>query len=487
MSYDQLSDFIQELQDRQELRRVSSELSPELELTELTRRMQQLPGGGPALLFERVRGSAIPVVTNLLGSHRRMCAALRSDSFDLLADRMTGLIQPRAPEGWFEQLKLIPQFGQVAKQPPKTVRSGPCQQVVRLGRDIDLSEFPIPRFWPNDQRRCLTAGMICLRHPATNDRIVELIPTLVRDRNTLLIPWNWSHQGQSVLEEHRRLGTQMPVAIALGGDPVLMFAASAPPPPQSDAWIFAGFLRGQPVDLLKCRSHDLEVPAQSEIVLEGFVDPAEATDPTGPISGTNGYYSDTSQACVLHLSALTSRANPVLPMIVPGPMPQEMFWLQKAAERLFLPVLRMFVPELVDYSFPASGQFRNWCFVSIRKTFPGHARKVIHALWGQQQLMRVKGLVIVDADVDVQDELQVWSRLGTHLNAANDLILSEGSLDESDLASPRKGFGTRLALDATFKLPAEGHPQPWPDRLTMSSDVQERMLSICRELGLDRG
>jgi 4-hydroxy-3-polyprenylbenzoate decarboxylase len=487
MAYDQLSAFLQELSDARDLARIAEEVSPDGDIAALTTRVRQERGDGPALVFERVAGSSIPVVTNLLGSYARVCRALGTDSLDAVADRLSETAQPKPARGWFDQLRNLPRFREIGGLPPRVVRMAPCQQVVRLGRDIRMDEFPVPRLWPADETRLITAGQVCVKHPHTGERYTELVPVEVRDQTSLRILWTPFQAGHAVWREHVRLGSQMPVAVVLGGDPVLQFTASCPVPPQSEAWLFAGFLRGEALDIIPGRTVDLEVPAAAEIVFEGFVDPVEAPEMCGRGSRGTGFVGEPFACPVLRLGAVTSRTNPVFPVLVPGPPPSEDFWLHKAAERVCLPILRMFVPELVDYSFPHGGQGRNLCFVSLAKTHPGQARKAVGALWGHPLLMHTKFLVVVDADVDVQRAEEVWFAAGAHAHVPRDVILSEGPADWFDHATPTRGLAGKLALDATRKLPEEHRGDvPWPTLLGETPELAERVDRLWRGAGFGR-
>jgi 4-hydroxy-3-polyprenylbenzoate decarboxylase len=487
MSHDQLSSFLQALTDDRDVVRIAEEVSADGEIAALTTRVRQARGDGPAVFFERVAGSAIPVVTNLLGSYARVCRALRTDSLDAVADRLSEKAQPRPSRGWFDHLRNLPRFGAVGGLPPRVVRAAPCQQVVRLGRDIRMDEFPVPRLWPADETKLITAAQVCVKHPLTGERYSELVPVEVRDQASLRVLWTPFQAGHAVWREHVRTGSQMPVALVLGGDPVLLFTSTCPVPPQSESWLFAGFLRGEALDVIQGRTVDLEVPAAAEIVFEGFVDPVEAPEPCGRGSRVNGFSGEPFACPVLRLGAVTSRTNPVFPVVVPGAPPSEDFWLHKAAERVCLPILRMFVPELVDYSFPHGATGRNLCFVSLAKTHPGQARKALGALWGHPLLMHTKFVVVVDADVDVQRPDEVWFAAGAHAHVPRDIVQGEGPADWFDHATPTRGLAGKLAIDATRKFPEEHRSAaPWPAPLGETSELAERVDRLWRGTGLDR-
>ncbi|RPI82367.1 MAG: UbiD family decarboxylase, partial [Planctomycetaceae bacterium] len=441
----------------------------------------------PAVLFERVKGSALPVVVNLLGSQSRMCRALGVTSFEEIAQRISGMLKPQIPEGWLDQLKLVPQLAQLARLPPRIVRTGVCQQIVRLGRDVDLAEVPALQCWPLDAGPMITQTQVYTRHPVTLERKVGCERLQIKDRAAGWLHYSRFSDGCQNLLEYRRLGQQMPVAIALGGDPVCIFTAAAPLPRQIDACLLAGFLRNAPVELVKCRTIDLEVPAGAEIVIEGYIDPTEPWETAGPFGDRNGHYNLGHQFPVLHVTAVTHRANPVYCATVVGPPPQEEFWLMKAAERMFLPVLQLLFPEVVDVNVPRAGAQSNLCFVSIRKRYPQQARKVLSGLWGLTALMFTKVVVVVDEHVNVQNADEVWFQVGANVHPGRDLVLCEGPGDLLDHASPICGAGHKLGLDATRKYPEENHPRPWPEELRMTKEVQSLVRNRWREYGLPGG
>ena len=491
MAYDNLSDFIAELQDDGELARIAVEVDPMLEIAAITDRVCKSPGGGPALMFENVKGSYLPVVSNLLGSERRMCKALKANSFDEVAERMVNLIKPDLPDGWIDSLKLVPQFAQLTRLPPKTVTSGVCQQVVKMGLDVNLTELPIPQSWPADGGPTITRGQIYTRNSAVGEsnagkqvHCVETVALQVRDRDALFVHWNEHHHGYNNFRAYQQRQTQMPIAIALGGDPLLDFAAAAPLPTNTDGCLFAGFLRGNNVDMVRCRNIDLEVPAHAEIIIEGYIDTAAALESAAPIGTSTGYYGPTEQLATIRVTAITHRANPVFPVLVCGRPPTEEFWLNRATERIFLPLVKLFIPELVDLHMPRAGGFRNLLFASIRKTYPQQARKVMHAIWSLQRLMVAKMVVIVDEDVDVQNEESVWHHVGANTHPGRDTFVSDGPADMLDHAAPVRGMGRKLGIDATRKLPAEGHPREWPDALEISPEIANLINGRWAEYGI---
>ncbi len=481
MAYDNLSDFLNELQDEGELVRISAEVDPILEITEITDRVSKSPHGGPALFFENVKGSSMPVVCNLLGSYKRVCRALGAHSFEVVAERITGLIKPQVPEGWIEKLKLVPQ---AARLPPRVVRSGVCQQVVKLGRDVDLGELPVLQSWPLDAGRCITLGQVFTKNPVNDERNVGLYRLAVKDKNTCSIHWRPQQTACHNFMEYKKLGTQMPLAVSLGGDPVLSFMATAPLPPHTDQCLLGGLLRGAPIDLVKCRTIDVEVPASAEIIIEGFIDTTEPWESEGPFGDRTGFYGLADQFPLYHVTAITQRTNPIYPATIVGKPPMEDYWLGKAAERIFLPLIRMHIPELVDLNLPRAGVFRNLCFASIRKTYPMQARKVMNAIWSIEQLMFSKIVVVVDEHVNVQDEEQVWFHVGANVHPGRDVLFCQGPTDILDHAAPVCGVGHKMGIDATRKFPEEGHPRPWPEEASMSREVKDAVTQRWSEYGL---
>ncbi len=483
MAYENLSDFVNELHDSGELVRIVEEVDPVLEITEITDRVCRSPNGGPALYFERVRGSAMPVVTNLLGSEKRICRALGVDEFEQAAERLEASLNPRVAATWLDKLKQLPQ-SLPAATPAKIVRSGACQQVVKLGRDVDLLELPAPHCWPLDTHRTIAAGQVFTKFPGTDDRSLESIGLQVLDKNLCTLHWNVQQAGCQNFLEYRKLGLQMPVAISLGGDPLHPLIAASPLPPSMDAFLLGSLLRAKPLELVKCRAVEMEVPANAEIIIEGYIDPNQPWEVTGPFGVRTGHYHLSGQFPRLHVTAITHRSNPVFPAMIPGRPPTEESWLNKAIERVFLPLAKAVVPELVDWSFPQSAGSRNLCFASIRKTYPQQARKVLHALWSMPQTLFTKMIVIVDEDVSVQNEGSVWFHVGANCHPGRDTVLSEGPADSLDHASPVPGIGHKLGLDATRKFQEEGHPRAWPPELSMSQEVRDYVSARWTQYGL---
>lgn len=486
MPYDHLSEFLSDLQDRGELTRICAEVDPVLEITEITDRVCKTPAGGPALFFERVKGSTIPVVTNLLGSAARLCRAMGVGTFDEAAERIAGLGRPQAPQGWLDKLKLLPQFSQTTRFPPRVVRNGPCQQVVKLGRDVDLAEFPFLQGWPLDAGRFVTSGVVITRPADGGEPALGRYRVQVRDRNSAAVHWNLHQAGYRHFTDYHKLGRQMPVAVVIGGDPVLACMATFPRPTDVDAYHLGGFLRGEGIDLVKCRTVDLEVPAGADFVIEGTIDPTQPWDVAGPLGDETGFYNLARQFPRLQVTAVTHRANPVYPATIFGKPPMEDYWLMKAGERVFLPLLKLLAPEVVDFSRPRSGAGHNMAFVSIQKQYPQQARKVMNAIWGADYTLLTKIVVVVDEHVDVQNDEQVWFHVGANVHPGRDLATGEGPAGILDHAAPVCGSGHKLGIDATRKFPEEGHPRAWPEEMVMSPEIKDLVTRRWAEYGLPR-
>ncbi len=483
MPHEFLSDFLSKLQDAGELVRIAAPVDTALEVAAITDRVCKSSGGGPALLFEKPKNSSIPIVTNLLGSRRRLCLALGVDSLDQLADKMSRLLQPESG-GWLEALKLVPSMSGLAKFAPRVIKTAVCQQVVKLGRDVNLWDLPIPRCWPDESNPVITAAQVLTHDPATGARSVERFPVQVVSQQQLVPHWHRHHAGfqhwQTAIREQR----QFPIAVALGGDPLhaVMTAASVVSP--ADTLLLGGFLRGTGLDLVKARSIELEVPAASEIVLEGYIDYAAPLTNAPSIAGGAGHYLPAEPLPMIQVTAITHRANPLLPVIVPGPPPSEESWIALAVERLSLSIVRSTIPEIVDIHQPFAGSGRNLLFVSIRKDHPLQARQVLNALWGSRLLGLNKIIVVVDADVNVQREDDVWFAVSSNANPGRDLIVSDGPTHMDDLLTEHRGLGQKLGIDATRKLPEEAHNRTSPQPLTMPSDVSAPLQQRWHDLGL---
>ena len=476
-----LRDFVAQLETAGRLRRVSVPVSRDLEIAEITDRVSKSPAeGNVALLFETVEGFDMPVLVNAFGAADRMAAALGVGHLDELGERVAKLLDLKLPGTFAERLAKLGTLFDLVKAGPRRVAQAPCQEVVETEHP-SLAALPALRCWPGDGGRYITLPGVFTRDPRTAARNVGMYRLQVFDDRTLGMHWQ-THKGGA---EHERVAgdARMPVAIALGGDPAMIYAASAPLPPGVDEVVFAGWLRGQGVELVRCVTQDLEVPAQAEIVLEGYVDPRERRL-EGPFGDHTGYYSLAREYPVFHLTAVTRRARPIYPTTIVGRPPQEDYWLGKATERLFLSIIRMLLPEVVDINMPAEGVFHNLVIVSIRKRYPGHAQKVMAALWGMGLLMLAKTIVVVSEHVNVHDLSEVAWRATGNIDPRRDLTILEGPMDDLDHAALRHRFGGKLGVDATEKSALDDIVQPWPDEIRMSPEMRERVTRRWKDYGL---
>ncbi len=471
VAFADLREFIAHLDKHGQIMRVAAPVSRDLEIAEITDRVSKGPvDRNVALLFESVRGFGMPVLINAFGAPGRMAAALGVERLDDLAGRVAKLLDLKMPGSFFDKLRKVGDLFDLAKAGPKHVRSAPCQDVVESDHP-SLAALPILQCWPRDAGRYITLPMVFTRDPVTGARNVGMYRLQVFDDRTLGMHWQ-THKGSA---EHHRLAEEarkpMDVAIALGGDPCSIYAASAPLPPGIDEMVFAGWLRGSGVPMVTGKTVELDVPADAEIVLEGWVDPAERRL-EGPFGDHTGYYSLARDYPVFHLRAITRRRNPIYPTTIVGRPPQEDYWLGKATERIFLPIVRLLLPEVVDMNMPAEGVFHNLVIVSIRKRYPGHARKVMYALWGLGLMMLAKTIVVVSEHVDVHDLSEIAWRVTGNIDPKRDLVLVEGPMDDLDHAALRHRFGGKLGIDATEKTDTDGIGQPWPEEIVMSEEMR---------------
>lgn len=487
MPIEDLRTFLDRLDQMGELARISPPVSRDLEITEITDRVSKAaPQMNKALLFEHVEGFETPLAINLFGSQRRMAAALEVDDLNELGARLGELLDFRLPEG----LRGVINRGQELLGAlrsiglgPSVSRSGPVQEVVNE-HDPSLESLPILTCWPKDGGRFITLPQVITEDPESGARNVGMYRLQVIDGQRLLVHWQ-RHKGGA---EHERVAHEtktdsIPAAIVLGGDPASMWCASAPLPPNIDEYLLAGWIRGKPVEFVEAVTQPLKVPAQAEIVIEGYVDPNDYL-PEGPFGDHTGYYTPVESFPVFHVTALTHRQDPIYPTTIVGIPPMEDVWMGKATERIFLPLMRLFLPEIVDVNMPPEGLFHNLVLVSIRKRFPGHARKVMHGLWGLGLMMLAKAIVVVDEWVDVQDLSQAaWQALG-NVDWSRDIILDDGPVDHLDHASYQHSYGGKIGVDATAKLPDEGYQRGWPERLEMDPEVVAKIDRIWGELGL---
>jgi 4-hydroxy-3-polyprenylbenzoate decarboxylase len=480
MAFTDLREFVAHLERRGRLRRVAVPVSRDLEITEIVDRVSKTRGAGNvALLFERVEGFDMPLLVNAFGSEDRMADALGVERLDALGERIARLLDLKLPGSFLDKLKKLGTLLDVAKAAPRRVGHAPCQELVET-TSPSLAALPALLCWPGDGGRYITLPSVFTRDPATGARNVGMYRLQIFDDRTLGMHWQL-HKGGA--EHHHRATGRMPVAIALGGDPAMMYAACAPLPPGIDEVVFAGWLRGGGVEMVPCRTIDLEVPAHAEIVLEGYVDPAEHRR-EGPFGDHTGYYSLARDYPVFHLTAVTRRARPIYPTTIVGRPPQEDYWLGKATERIFLPVMKLMLPEIVDINMPAEGVFHNLVIVSIRKRYPGQARKVMMALWGMGLMMLAKTIVVVSEHVNVHDLSEVAWRVTGNIDPKRDLMIIEGPMDDLDHSAVRHRYGGKLGIDATEKGPMDDLGQPWPEEIRMSDDVRARVTQRWKDYGL---
>ena len=482
MAYKDLREFIARLEKSGELKRVSAEVDPVLEITEITQRVTR--AGGPALLFERPKGSKVPLLINTLGSLRRMHLALEVESFDQVADRIRGFLDMQAPQGLLNKLKMLPKLAELGAFFPKSVKTGPCKEVIR--RDgFSLLEFPILQCWPQDAGRFITWPLVFTRNPENGKRNMGVYRMQVYDERTTGMHWQTQKHGA---EHFRRARAANPsgridVAVAIGSDPVSCLAGILPIPPDLDEMMFAGFLRRESVEMVPCETCELEVPAQAEIILEGYVDLSEMRT-EGPFGDHTGFYSLEGEYPVFHVTCVTHRRDPIYMTTVVGPPPQEDYFMGHAVERIFLPVMKMQYPEIVDVAMPAEGIFHNLMIVAIRKSYPGQARKIMSAIWSLGQAMFTKVVVIVDHDVNVQDFREVAWKALCAIDPERDVQFVLGPVDTLDHAARRQDFGSKMGIDATRKWPGEGFDRPWPDEILMDNATKSRVDTLWRQLGL---
>ena len=550
MAYDDLRDWIKALEKHGELKRITEEVSPELEITEITDRVSKIGSGagaktagsyapgGPALLFENVKGHpGHKVLINQFGSERRMALALGVERVDQIAERIQGLMNVKAPEGLFDKLKMLPQLGALASAFPKTVsgKDAPCKQVI-LREGFDLNAFPILKCWPHDGGRFITLPCVHTRDPrsgeGTGKRNIGMYRMQVYDGRTTGMHW----QRQKVAAEHYREalrnavtaseavhevygpkgarvavmaesaggaaaipdgpigglpqvtlgqvnGSRLEVAVAIGTDPATTFSAIVPAPPEVEEFLIAGFLRGKPVEIVKCETVDLEVPAHAEIVLEGYVELGELRA-EGPFGDHTGFYTLTDDYPVFHLTCITHRRDPIYAATIVGKPPMEDAWMGKAVGRIFLPAMKMTIPELVDVNLPVEAVFHNLMIVSIRKSYPGQARKVMSAIWSLGQAMFTKCIVVVDEDCDVQNMAEVVLRVANNIDPERDIQFTLGPVDSLDHASRLPNYGSKMGIDATRKWRAEGFERPWPAMIEMDRGTKAKVDAIWEKLGL---
>ncbi len=529
MAYESLRDWLKVLDKAGELKRITAEVSPILEMAEIADRTSKsgkgtAKAGGPALLFENVAGHpGHRVLMNQFGSDKRMHMALEVDSLDDVAKRIETLIHPVAPTGVMDKLKMLPMLAEVGSFFPKTIKAkdAPCKEVILRGEDVDVLKFPVLKTWPGDGGRYITLPCVITRDPKSGKRNVGMYRMQVYDGKSTGMHWQRQKVAAEQMRDRLRAGAadqaeavdvmartaggtaavsagvelptnvltklkdeRMEVAVVMGTDPATTFSAIVPAPPEVEEYIIAGFLRQKAVELVKCETVDLEVPAHAEIVLEGYVELGELRT-EGPFGDHTGFYTMADEYPVFHITCITHRKDPIYAATVVGRPPMEDTWMIKAVERIFLPLMKLTIPEILDINLPAEGVAHNLMLVRIRKSYPGHARKVMHAIWGLGQAMFTKCIVVVDEDCDVQDVSDVMLRVGNNIDPERDIQFTMGPVDTLDHASRLPNYGSKMGIDATRKWPAEGFTRIWPTMMTMPKDVKAKVDGIWKKLGID--
>lgn len=476
--YNSLTEFIDRLEQAGELRRISYPADPNLEITEISDRVMK--ARGPALLFEKPKGFDTPLLINAFGSSRRMAMALGAENLDDIAAEIADLTKPEIPQGLGAKIAMGLKYARLAKFIPKQAKgAAPCQEVVM--DPPRLSALPVLTCWPLDGGPFITLPLVFTHDPNTGKRNVGMYRMQVYDDVTTGMHWQLHKVGMEHMVDSGSKPVQ--VAVCLGGDPAYTYSATAPLPKEIDEMMFAGFLRKQTVELVKCKTIDVSVPRDVDFVIEGYVDPAERRI-EGPFGDHTGYYTPAEPFPVFHVTAITHRKDPVYPATIVGPPPMEDAWLGKATERLFLPLIKTQLPEIVDMNLPYEAAFHNLAIVSIRKRYPGHARKVMHALWGLGQMMFTKIIIVVDADVDVQNPTEVvWKATG-NIDPSRDLEIALGPLDQLDHAGIQPCYGGHVGIDATAKWASEGFTREWPPEIKMDEAVKAKVDGIWASLGL---
>jgi 4-hydroxy-3-polyprenylbenzoate decarboxylase len=486
VAYKDLRDYLMVLESKGLLHRISIEVDPILEISAITDRVCKGPDGGKALFFEKVKGSEYPVVTNIFGSFERMCLALEMNNINDIALRIEELMNQAPPKTLMEKLAMLPKLLEFSKFLPRSIKTAPCQEVIEKD-EPDLTKFPVLQCWPDDgqptdEGRFITFPMVFTRDPETGRPNCGMYRIHIYDKNTTGMHWHIHKDGARHFDKYRALKKMMPAAIAVGSDPAVIYAATAPLPESIDEMLFAGFIRREPVGMVKCITSDIEVPANSELVIEGFIDPEESRI-EGPFGDHTGFYSAADYYPVFHVTCITHRKDLIYPATIVGKPPMEDCYMAKATERIFLPLMRLDFPEIKDINLPMEGVFHNCCIISIKKSYPGHARKIIHGLWGKGQMMFAKLLIIVDDDVDVQNISYTAWRVLNNVDWKRDTVTADGPLDDLDHSANFPRYGSKMGIDATRKTREEGMTRDWPRELFMTDEVLRLIESRWNEYG----
>ncbi len=483
MPFRNLQEFIRALEREGELVRVKERLSPILEITEVIDRVSKMPGGGKALLFENVEGYDIPIVANLFGSERRIKMALGYENLEDIGWKLYRILRPEVPQTFLDKLKRLPELKKLSDAIPKIVKKAPVQEII--DRNPDLFKLPVPQCWPKDGGRYITFGQIITKDPESGIRNVGLYRLQVLGSDRVAVHWQIHKDGSHHFWKAKKLGKRLEVAVVLGGESPLPYAASAPLPPEVDEYLFAGIIMEKPVELVKGITIDIEYPANADIVIEGYVDPEEPLVDEGPFGDHTGYYTPVDKYPQMHVTAIVMRKNPVFLHTIVGIPPQEDKYLGWATERIFLPLIKFNLPEVVDYHLPAEGCFHNFCFVSIKKMYPGHAFKVAYALLGLGLMSLEKHIIVFDEWIDVQDIGQVLWAWGNNVDPVRDVQILKGPIDVLDHATNEVGFGGKMIVDATTKWKEEGYTREWPDVIEMDPEVKKKIDEIWHKLGIE--
>jgi 4-hydroxy-3-polyprenylbenzoate decarboxylase len=479
MAYKDLRAFVDKLREENELAEINVEVDADLEITEIADRVSKEYGKG--LLFNKVKGSEFPLLINALGTYERLNMGLEVENLDDIADTILDFMDMSNYITLMDKVKSVPKLTRLAKVFPRKVKRGVCQEVVE---EPNLDKLPILKCWPQDGGKYITLPLVITKDPETGQQNMGMYRMQVYDKKTTGMHWHLHKDGREIYNKYRALGyKKMPVSVAIGCDPAIIYSATAPLPKMIDELIFAGFLRNASVETVKCVTNDLQVPANAEFILEGYVDLDEIRR-EGPFGDHTGYYSLADDYPVFHLEKITRKKNPIYPTTIVGKPPMEDCYLGKATERIFLPLIKVQMPEIVEMNFPLEGVFHNCVIVSIKKSFPKHAFKVMQGLWGMGQMMYTKMIIIVDENVDPHDLSTVAWKVFNNIDAKRDLIVSEGPLDALDHASDTAFYGHRLGIDATKKWPSEGHKREWPDDIEMSEEIKDMVDKRWKEYGI---
>ncbi|MFL0247967.1 menaquinone biosynthesis decarboxylase [Candidatus Clostridium stratigraminis] len=482
MAFKDLQAFIKHLEEKNELKRIKSEVDSELEITEIADRVSKKYG--PALLFENIKGSPYPLLINAMGTYERMSMALGVEKLDDIGDDIKEFIDMSNYLGLMNKVKSVPRLARLTSVfPIKLPTKGACQEVIE--ENPDLSTLPILKCWPDDAGRFVTLPLVITKDPESNIQNMGMYRLQVYDKNTTGMHWHLHKDGREIYEKYKALGGKMPVSVALGCDPAITYSATAPLPKMIDEMMFAGFLRKAPVKMVKSITNDIYVPADAEFIIEGYVDVNEELKLEGPFGDHTGYYSLADYYPVFHVTLITHKKHPVYPATIVGKPPMEDCYMGKATERIFLPLLKMQHPEIIDINFPLEGVFHNCVIISIKKRFPGHAKKIMNSVWGMGQMMYTKMIIVVDENIDPKDISTVAWKVFNNIDAKRDVVISEGPLDALDHASDLPHYGYRMGIDATKKWPTEGHKRDWPDDIEMTDEIKELVSRRWIEYGLD--